>query len=73
MKNLGECKEYFKDLHMSCLEEDALEESVFESTEKARYEMFCETLEFIFGEEFIQIMPTWTQESLNEFYSRQTA
>lgn len=73
MKNLSECKEYFKDLYIDCLEEKAFEKSKFESTEKARFEMFCETLEFIFGEQFAKIKPTWMQESLNEFYSLLTA
>ncbi len=70
MKNLAECKEYFKDLHMDCLQENAFEKSGYESTEKARFETFCETLKFIFGEQFTRIEPTWAQESLNEFYSR---
>lgn len=73
MKKLNECKEYFKDLHMTCLEENAFEKNIYESTSLARYEMFCETMKFIFGEEFNQISMQWTQESLNEFYSRKTA
>lgn len=52
MKNLSECKEYYKDLYMDCLENDSFEKSIFESTEKARYETFCETLKFIYGEDF---------------------
>lgn len=72
MKNLNECKEYFKDLYMNCLSDDAFDKSIFESTELARYEMFCETLKFIFGEEFKQIEPHWANEALNEFYSNKT-
>lgn len=73
MKNIAECKEFFKDLHMDCLSENAFEKSAFDSTEKAKYEMFCETLKFVYGQEFERVRPLWTQESLNEFYSHQTA
>ena len=55
MKNLSECKEYYKDLYMDCLENDSFEKSIFESTEKARYETFCETLKFIYGADFENI------------------
>lgn len=73
MKNIAECKELFKDLHMNCLAENAFEKNVFDSVEKARYEMFCETLKFIYEEEFEKVIPSWTQESLNQFYSQQIA
>ena len=42
----------------------------FESTEKARYETFCETLKFIYGEDFKNIMPNWSNDASKEFYSR---
>ena len=71
MKKLAECKERFKDLHMNCLQERAFEKSAFDSTEKARFETFCETLKFIFGDQFTKVEPVWAQESLNEFYSHQ--
>jgi|GEM_PF-3440155 len=29
MKNLSECKEYYKDLYMNCLENDSFEKSIF--------------------------------------------
>lgn len=70
MKNLSECKEYYKDLYMDCLENDSFEKSIFESTEKARYETFCETLKFIYGEDFKNIMPNWSNDASKEFYSR---
>lgn len=70
MKKLTECREYFKDLLTDCLCEDALEKSIFDSTEKARYETFCETLKFVYGQEFELIEPIWVQETLNEFYSK---
>lgn len=74
MRKLEECKEYFKDLHMDCLQEDAFNaRSIFESTELARYRMFCETLEFIYGAEFKNISLKWMNESLNEFYSSKKA
>lgn len=65
MKKIAECKEFFKDLYMNCLMENAFEKNVFDSTEKARYEMFCETMKFVYGEEFERIKPTWIQELLN--------
>lgn len=70
MKKLIECREYFKDLLTDCLCDDALEKSIFDSTEKVRYETFCETLKFVYGQEFELIKPIWVQETLNEFYSQ---
>lgn len=69
MKNLNECKEYFKDLYMNCMSGNAFAKSIFESPDLARYEMFCETLEFIYGAEFKQIKPDWSKEAINKFYS----
>lgn len=51
-------------------ENDSFEKSIFESTEKARYETFCETLKFIYGEDFKNIMPNWSNDASKEFYSR---
>ena len=68
MKSLIDCKEYYKDLYIDCLKYDAFSKSIFESTEKARHEMFCETLLFIYGAEFDKISQVWSQEALNEFY-----
>lgn len=47
-----------------------LKKAIFESTEKARYETFCETLKFIYGADFENIMPNWSNDALKEFYSR---
>ena len=68
MKALYECKEYFKDLYMDCLEDHAFDKKVFESTDLAKFNTLCETLRFIYGADFEYIRPTWTQEALNEFY-----
>lgn len=54
---------------MDCLENDSFEKSIFESTEKARYETFCETLKFIYGADFENIMPNWANDASKEFYS----
>lgn len=70
MKNLSECKEYFNDLYMDCLKTNSFGKSIFESTEKARYETFCETLKFIYGAVFENIMPHWANDASKEFYSR---
>lgn len=70
MKNLSECKEYYKDLYMDCLKKDSFEKSIFESTEKSRYEAFCETLKFIYGADFENIMPNWANDASKEFYSK---
>lgn len=72
MKKISDCKEYFKDVFMDCLEENALKKNKFESTENVRFEMLCETLKYIYGEDFNKIRPTWTQKASNEFYSQQT-
>lgn len=68
MKALYECKEYFEDLYMDCLEDHAFRKSVFESTDLAKFNTLCETLRFIYGADFEYIRPTWIQEALNEFY-----
>lgn len=68
MKTLYECKEYFKDLYMDCLEDNAFSKSVFESTDLAKFNTLCETLRFIYGADFEYIRATWTQEALNKFY-----
>lgn len=70
MKNLSECKEYFNDLYMDCLKTNSFGKSIFESTEKARYETFCETLNFIYGTDFKNIKANWANDASNEFYSR---
>lgn len=73
MKKINDCKEYFKDIFINCLKENAFEKSQFESTERARFEMFCETIKFVYGDEFDRARSIWTQEALNEFYSNRTA
>ena len=70
MKKVIECKEYFKDVLTNCLAENALGKSKFESTEKAMFETLCETLKFVYGDEFEHLKAIWTQETLNEFYSK---
>ena len=69
MKNLTECKEFFKDLYKDCLQWKGFEKSSFDSTERARLETFCEALGFIFGEQFTKVKQIWAQEALNEFYN----
>ena len=68
MKTLYECKEYFKDLYMDCLEDHAFDKNVFESIDLTKFNTLCETLRFIYGADFEYIRPTWAQEALNEFY-----
>lgn len=69
LRKMAECKNYFQDLFMDCLREDAFERSIFDSPEKAMFEMHCNTLKFIYGDEFERVKPVWSQEALNEFYS----
>lgn len=71
MKDLNKCKEYYKDLYIDCLENDSFGKSIFESTEKARYETLCETLKFIYGAGFENIMPYWANDASKEFYSKE--
>ena len=70
MKNLIECKEYYTDLYIDCLENNSFEKNIFESTEKSRYETFCETLRFIYGVDFENIMLNWANDAAKEFYSK---
>ena len=69
MKKIEECKEYYKDLYYNCLESNAFEKNIFDSTDLARYEMFCETLKFIYGDSFEAIFHKWSSEALNEKYT----
>lgn len=62
MKELNECKEYFKDVHMDYLQ-------YRDQDSKVRYNMMCETMEFIYPE-FKNVCLNWIQESLNEYYAR---
>ena len=52
MKQLSDCKEYFNDLLFNCLDNEAFEKSIFDSTEKAQFEMLCNTLKFVYGSAF---------------------
>lgn len=69
MRKLTECKEFFKDLYCDCLNENGFEESPCECTERAQFETFCNTLHFIYRQEFENVKARWTQEALKEFYS----
>lgn len=69
MKQLSDCKEYFNDLLFNCLDAGACGKNIYDSAEKAQFEMFCNTLKFVYGTAFEAIRPTWTQEALNKYYS----
>ena len=71
MRKLSECKNYFYDLFFNCLYENGFEKNPFDCVERARFETFTNTLKFIYGNEFESIRPTWTQEALNEYFSKQ--
>lgn len=68
MKKIEECKEYYKHLYIDCLAYDGFTKSSYESMEKARFEMLCETLAFVYGSEFKKIERFWQREALKEFY-----
>lgn len=70
MKNLHDCKEFFKDLYFNCLSVDAFSKSIFDCVELSRYEMHCDTLLFVFGDEFKEIKPNWISEASKEYYSK---
>lgn len=70
MKNLNECKEYYKDLYMNCLAVDGFNKNKFNCTELAQFEAHKNTLAFIYGEEFDNIERIWQKETLKEFYSK---
>lgn len=69
MKKLEECKEFYKDLYFTCIASNAFGKNIFESTDLARYEMFCETLKFIYGDNFENFRPVWSNEAAEEFFS----
>lgn len=60
MKRLEECRAYFEDVFMDMLDD---------SEEEKRFEMFEETLIFIYGDEYKRIEPRWKQDALNKYYS----
>lgn len=70
MKKLNECKEYFKELHLNCSKYNSFQKNIFDSTELAQYEAFCDVLDFIYGSEFQQVKSVWINEALNEFYNQ---
>ena len=70
MKKMEDCKEYFKDVFKTCKAYGGFEaNSIYDSTERAQYETLCETLKFIYGEEFKSAAPRWAQEALNEYFT----
>lgn len=69
MKKLSEYKNFFQCTFFNCLDEKGFDKSPFDCTERAQYETLVTTLKFIYGAEFENIRPTWTQETLNEYYS----
>lgn len=60
MKRLEECKAYFEDVFMDMLDD---------SEENKRFEMFEETLTFIYGDEYKRIEARWKQDVLNKYYT----
>lgn len=63
MKRLEECRAYFDDVYMDMLD------TYTDSDERKRFEMFEETITFIYGDEYKQISARWKQDALNKFYS----
>ena len=61
MKRLEECRAYFEDVFMDMLDD---------SEESKRFEMFEETLTFIYGYEYKRISPRWKQDALNKYYTK---
>lgn len=62
MKRLEDCKEYYKSVYSSRIAYD-------DDKETTRFNMFRETLSFIYGYDFKVIENLWQQEALNELYS----
>lgn len=60
MKRLEECRAYFEDVFMDMFDD---------SEEGKRFEMFEETLTFIYGDEYKLIAPRWKQDALNKYYA----
>lgn len=63
MKKLEECRAYFEDVYMDMLDSRA------NSDEDKRFEMFEETLTFIYGDEYKRIEPHWKQDALIKYCS----
>lgn len=68
MKELRECKEYYKDMYMNVLAVEGFEKNAFECVELAQYNAHRETLKFVYGSEFDKIERIWQREALKEFY-----
>lgn len=66
MKKLEECRAYFEDVYMDML--DTLDTNA-KSDEEKLFNMFEETLAFIYGDEYKRIEPRWKQDALNKYYS----
>lgn len=64
MKSLHDCKEYFKDVYKDayCVYKDEKSE--------ARYKMFFDLMQFIYGDEFKKVNAAWSQEASDEYYSK---
>lgn len=58
MKNLNECKEYYKDVFLTWLD----------YRDNKELEAFENILRFIYGKEFEEVEAMWKQEALNEYY-----
>lgn len=47
-----------------------LKKAFLKALKKLDMKLFCETLKFIYGADFENIMPHWANDASKEFYSR---
>ena len=64
MKNLTECKEYYKDMYLNWY----AERNNISSFWLDRMTTLQEALEFIYGDSFKRIERQWMNEALDEYY-----
>lgn len=67
MKQLAECKEYFKGLYKN-VKYSKMRKDEYEEEYTIRFNFFCEAMRFIYGDDFDMIRPHWTREAITEFY-----
>ena len=69
MKELSECKNWFKELYMNVLDAGGFYEvDMYTNRDITRYNMFITALEFIYGTEFNKVRSEWIKEAIEEYY-----
>lgn len=70
MKQLEECKNFFKELYMDVLDSggfDVIDE--YTNRDITRYSVFIDTMSFVYGSDFDRIKLLWIKEATKEYYN----